>query len=172
MKKITICIVMALLCPFFNALAQEIPPSLKIGEKIPDSIWNRSFKVINTANGTREIKLSEHKRPVILLDFWTTYCTACIEKFSFLQDLQEKYKDQLKVILVGANMKMETEPRMMGILKGYKLPSIVKDDLLKKLFPHRYVPHYIWLSSEGKLLAITNSEMVTEAMIRTMTTIK
>jgi hypothetical protein len=46
------------------------------------------------------------------------------------------------------------------------LPAVVNDTILDKLFPHTLIPHYVWISTEGKLIAVSSSEAVTAANIQ------
>jgi len=40
------------------------------------------------------IKLSEHRGEVIMLNFWATYCDTCKEAFPLLNDIYLKYRDK------------------------------------------------------------------------------
>ena len=58
---------------------------------------------------------------------------------------------------------------MLGILSGEKAPfikshltTIYNNEILNKLFPHSYLPHYVWIGAQGEVLAITGAEMVNE----------
>lgn len=47
--------------------------------------------------------------------------------------------------------------------KGVKnsLPKVVGDNVLNKVFPHMSIPHYVWISHEGVIKAITSQKEVT-----------
>lgn len=34
-----------------------------------------------------------------------------------------------------------------------------------KLFPHHFIPYYVWVGPEGKVMAFTSSEMITPGNI-------
>jgi peroxiredoxin len=50
-----------------------------------------------------EIKLSQYRGKVVLLDFWATWCGPCMQSIPELVRIQEKYKDKGLVVL-GVSM--------------------------------------------------------------------
>ena len=59
---------------------------LKVGEALPASVWTAPMEVVNHPQKT--IKLSEDKDKLILLDFWNTWCSACLANFPKMEELQ------------------------------------------------------------------------------------
>lgn len=172
MKKLTIFIVLAILCLNFNAKAQEpiseIKP-LKIGEHLPDTLRSKIFEATNAKNERLSISLQNYKGKLILLDFWATWCTNCIVKFPTLDSLQQQYGKQLQVILVNTPFRKDTPKTIAAKLANApNLPSIISDDTLKAYFPHTYIPHYVWLGAKGELLALSNSDWVNPQMVKLM----
>ena len=49
----------------------------------------------------RDLKLSDFKGKVVILDFWATWCGPCIASFPHTQELAKKYKDQDVVVLAS-----------------------------------------------------------------------
>src|SRR5215510_11038341 len=74
-----------------QARCQEI----KIGEHIPDIELR---KLINYKSD--KAKLSDFKGKSIILDFWTTYCSNCIFSFPKMDSLQNRFKNDLQIILI------------------------------------------------------------------------
>ncbi len=133
-----------------NSFAQsEVTEPLKIGDKLPEVILNTPFQLIGSASmKTDSLKLSRYKDKIILFDFWASWCSTCIYKFPVLEQLQEKYKNDLVVILVDSKETKDTPARILGILTGTKppflktgFPTIYNDTILTKIFPHRYLAH-------------------------------
>lgn len=172
MKKRTIICVWALLCLNFAGYAQE-PKALNIGQKIPAIIYNQKFPVLNaTTFRVDSLSLSQFKGKLTLLDFWASWCTNCIYKFDLIGQLQRKYQGQFQVLLVNAKNTKDTPERMSDILTGKNasfiktdLTTIYNDSILNKLFPHSFLPHYVWIGSKGELLALTGAELVNENTI-------
>jgi len=173
MKRTTILCVTAALCLNFKVNAQAVK-ALNLGQKIPLVIYNQKFQVAS-ANGKAadSLSLSQYKGKLLLLDFWAAWCSTCIYKFTLLDSLQQRYVDKFQVILVNAKTTDDTQERIEGILSGKQAPfvktqlqSIHNDQLINKLFPHNYLPHYAWIGAKGELLALTNADLVNEPMVK------
>ncbi|KQC00593.1 hypothetical protein AQF98_07855 [Pedobacter sp. Hv1] len=164
-----------MLCLNFEANSQEIKP-LKLGQKIPMAILQQTMPQL-TGNSLKpdSLTLATYKGKFIILDFWATWCSSCIYQFAKLENLQQRYQDQIKILLINAVYTKDTPQRMYGILSGEKapfikssLPSVYNDTVLSKLFPHAYLPHYVWLGPKGEFLALTNTDMLNEQTIKSV----
>lgn len=172
MKKTTTIIVWALLCLNFWTKAQS-STALKLGEKIPQHIWQQKMPIINNGGiATDSLSLSAYTGKIIILDFWATWCTTCINKFEAIQNFQQKYQDKIKFILVDTKSTKDTPEKINGVLRGEKAPfikynlvTIYNDTLFNVLFPHKFIPHYVWLGSKGTVLAITDTALLNEQTI-------
>lgn len=160
---------MALLCLNFWALAQEPNPikPLKVGDKLPQSFWQQEHTIYQNGRTTQQTLAAYKGRPLIL-DFWATWCSTCIYKFGILAQWQESYREQLSVLLVNSTNTRDKEQRVAEQLEGkraphqqFKLASVVNDTYLDALFPHRMLPHYIWIDATGTVGAMTNADFVT-----------
>lgn len=69
------------------------PALLAAGAVAPDF-------VMQTVDG-RELRLSDFKGKVVVLDFWATWCGPCIASFPHTQELAKKYADQDVVVLAS-----------------------------------------------------------------------
>ena len=161
--KLAYCLAI-LLCPYFSNAAQPDPVKpLKIGDQVPDVFFNTIINYPLT-----ESRLSHFKKRAILVDFWTTGCGACIQKFPLLDSMQKAYPDDLVVLLVNA-VPSDSREKVSRLLKrladnnrpAVSLPVIIGDTIMKKLFPFNYVPHYAWLDSNLKLIAFSGYEETT-----------
>lgn len=171
MKKTTILSVMAVLWLNF-CTAQLLPSTFKIGKKLPDSILNYSFNVINDSMSKTSTTLSAYKGKLLILDFWASWCGTCLAQFPKLDSLQAKYKDRLSILLISSVNTKDNTDRMLKVLNGKlaetkptQLSSLINDNQLMKMFPHQYLPHYVWIGVRGEVLAITPAEFVSDANI-------
>lgn len=58
--------------------------ALNIGDKIPQFFWDTPLEVVNHPSGQKTIKLSEYRdKKIIILDFWATWCSACISAATY-----------------------------------------------------------------------------------------
>lgn len=142
---------------------------LSIGDTIPDELWNLPLQVVNHPDGKKTITLADYKDKLIILDFWATWCSSCIKNFPKLNTIRNENKEQLQVLLVNSRSTRDTHDKAEQFLskrqKDYNLTSIVADTVLTKLFPHRSIPHYVWIK-KGRYLATTNGEDLTNENVQ------
>ncbi|MEC3880212.1 TlpA family protein disulfide reductase [Parapedobacter sp. 10938] len=146
-----------------SLFAQSLSISDMIGKPFPDFKFNT---LINSSSS--EITLKDLKGKYLLLDFWGTFCAPCIANMPKTSTLQEKFKGQLNIILVGIDGKEKIQNlynRMETVGKPITLPIAV-DTTLSKKFNIKTVPHYIWIDDQGVLRAVTNDSYVTEENLR------
>ena len=132
---------------------------VKKGETVPDI----TFKTLLNAPN-KQIKLSALKGKVVIIEFWATWCGACLNAMPHLNQLQKAYPKQVQVITVSS----ESEKRIATFLKSR--PSVLWSavdtaETVTKLFPHQLIPHSVLISPEGKLLATTDPEAITTQVI-------
>lgn len=143
---------------------------LKIGERIPDIKINKVFssdlQLMSSYQGKKSLK--EFKGKLIILDFWHTGCSSCIEAFPKMSKLQEKYKDKIQIFLVNPyesyerfmgnwSNKLKTAYNTKTNVHKYVIPSnlpvIVDAVQLGRLFPGRGgVPYHVWIDQSGVIL--------------------
>lgn len=163
---------MIFFCPLVS-IGQTVKP-LTVGDVLPDITFQ---KVINY-NDT-SATLSDFKDKYIILDFLAVWCGACISKLPALDSLQLKYKNKLSVILVDCMRRShDTEEKITRLVttnwqetyhKNFNCVVVAdSSNLFKTLFSFKMVPHYVWLDTKGKIIAITSSAEVTDANIGLM----
>ncbi len=146
----------------FTLLCLKIPAqqALKIGETLPESFWTTPLQVVNHPEKT--ITLDKDRGKLILLDFWNTWCSACLLGFPKMEALQKEFGDQIKVLAVTSQDRPTIE-KFFASKNGQRfkdITSITDEPALKKYFPYSGVPFIVWLK-DGKLLNTTDGEQVT-----------
>jgi len=137
-----------------------------VGEQVPD------LSFTNLLNYKEEkARLSDFKGKAVLIDFWALFCQPCIAQFPKLQALQHKYGEQLQIIAVTNDSLHQIQSFFEKIdYLGTRLLTATQssnheNDSLFFAFPHKYIPHYVWIDKKGVLRAVTGYEEVGEKNI-------
>ena len=136
---------------------------LKVGDPIPASLMSKHLNVVNTPGGDNSLTLRKYRNKLIILDFWETWCGVCVKSMSGLDTIAMNYSDKLQVFLVSIQDGEVVSPFLTKKESG--LTAIVDAKFLSTYFPHKSVPHEVWIK-DGKVFAITGHEAVTEENIK------
>lgn len=145
----------------FAQASRSVNP-LVIGDEMPNQIINN---IVNYKSGTA--KISDFRGKVLIFDFFSTWCGACIEELPRLDSIQRELKGKLQILVVTT----EKKERIISFLKknpnvkGLTLPFVTQDTLLQKYFPHKLIPHDVWIDKRGEIVAITEGYYVTTSSL-------
>ena len=145
----------------FSAVHEELK-EISIGDQCPN------VEIKNILNfSKRSVKISEFKGKLLIIDFWATWCNPCIAALPKLNSIQEKYAGKVQILPVTAEDSSTVERFFEKMKKtvGFLPASATNDIALKSIFPHIYLPHYVWIDTKGKVVAITDSKEVSEENI-------
>lgn len=146
-----------------HAVAQLSP--LHVGDTCPD------FTIKNLINYPgASIKLSDLRGRVVLIDFWSTWCSSCIALLPEMERLQKKYGDSIFILPVTGEKRSTISKfwRKNRLLAGLSLPTVVEDTLLNAYFPHSGVPHEVWIDAAGVVRGITSAQYVNDRNIQAL----
>lgn len=152
---------MGLLCLYFSANAQDYKPihPLKPGDSVP------AITIKNVMNFRSDIlRLSDFKGKIVILDFWATWCSSCLNHFAEADSIQKNLSDKIQIILVNTSSTRDTRNRIAEVMKRFEpftLPTVVSDTVLDKMFPHFSLPHYVWIDQRGVVRLTTSGEELT-----------
>ena len=153
----TIYCLMILLWPL-GSRAQTVK-GFTVGEKVPNIVIP---DILN--NTVTSSSLAAFKGKLLILDFMATTCTSCLKALPELESMQQKFKNQLQIILVSS----EKPERIQLFLKRHpqlSLPFVARDSNLSRMFPHVYISHIVWINSERIVSAITDPEYVNQTNV-------
>ncbi|MGN7824880.1 TlpA family protein disulfide reductase [Chitinophaga sp. 22536] len=166
-------IALAAVWPARYSFAQDLRPTvthrLSVGDTVPDISFTRW-------NDNKIIKLSDFTGQVVILDFWATWCGSCVRMFAKNDSLETQYAGRVKFLLVNSIRSTQDSARhLTGFFhrwqkqrgQPFPLTTVPYDTTAFQLFPHIFLPHYVWISRDRRVLGITGSEAVTAANIRT-----
>lgn len=133
---------------------------IHIGEKVPDISLDKIRNYPTTATS-----LNSFLDKPLIIDFWHQYCTVCVGEFERLEQLKQRYKDSVNILLVTfqSSASVDTffkQRKEMG--KVVTLPCVTEDLALRKAFGHEGDPHIVWVSKQGVVQAITSQIALNE----------
>lgn len=168
--------VLTLVCivSMFTVSAQELPgnqraangpvdiKALKIGGSVPDGFWTYEHLLYIEGDTVRR-SLAEYKGKLLVLDFWATWCASCVEAFPKLEDLRSHFGSEVVFLLPNPRTTRDSLPKVKKTAvrfeeqhsRALKLPLILEDTVLSGLFPHRLLPHVVWIDKDGRVAAQT-----------------
>ncbi|WPR77694.1 TlpA disulfide reductase family protein [Algoriphagus sp. NG3] len=135
--------------------------TLSIGDRIPEGI--EFTEVLH--HDSDKLRLDDYRGKYVILEFWAPTCTASIASLPEMDAIQKKYGDRIAVLPITVFPEKPIVDLLDGysFLEGIDLPLIVNEPSLRKSFPHVVIPHIVILDREGKIIAITGQEDLTEA---------
>jgi peroxiredoxin len=146
----------------FEAVIAENPGSPQAAEakqriSIVDSVGLGQTAPIFTARSTdgKDIKLSDYRGKVVILEFWATWCTTCVRKIPLVKELYNKNKDK-GVVIIGVSLDNDAKALQAMVTKqGISWPQIRtgEEGELTKLFDVKGLPTYYVLDRSGKITA-------------------
>lgn len=136
--------------------------NIDVGDSIPELILNDVYdhtnSMINLGNTSKD--------KLVILDFWATWCGACLGAMPKLDSIATAYAEELVIITITKQSKKEVleflNKRKKAGLYVHRSGKIFGDTTLYKLFPHLFIPHYVWIK-DGKVIAFTE-EVTREAV--------
>lgn len=149
-------ILILLICSLANNGYGQIK-SLSIGDALPEML------ITNVINADGAIRLNKEVAPkLIILDFWSTWCSVCISSFPKLDSLQRQFGDQLLILPVTTedSSKITKFWEKNPYTKVSALPTVVADTSFKQYFPRQGLPHVAWLDNNLTVKAITSGDYV------------
>lgn len=188
LKKLTMYIVLAVLCPFFGMgqvgnSGSVGAAGLKSGDLVPDVALPEMYNYRGSGGEkVSGVRLSDFKGKLLILDFWATWCAPCVGMLPRLDSLQREFGEKVAIVSVSYQgpdvvlpfIEKRERARMGGAVSGrvagsgsgadyggsgrFSMPMVVGDTKLGALFPHAVLPHYVWIDAAGRLLGSTGME--------------
>lgn len=143
----------------------QIPLSahtLGIGDVLPDVQVGSFLRYPTSLTNLRAL----HKP--IILDFFATWCGSCIAALPSLDALQKRLGDSVQVFVVDYEPVATVKSFLVKnhVAAQTSLPFICDDSVLSYLFPHKLIPHDVWIDRTGKVAAITSADELNYPNIR------
>lgn len=117
-----------------------------MGKKFP------SFKLNNLQNA--EISLDDYLGKPTMINFWFKNCAPCIDEMPALNQLQEKYKNQVHFVAITFNTKTE----VVDFLKthDFQFEHLVDAKTFCDELSIEAYPYNLFLDASGKVVSVEN----------------
>lgn len=171
MKLITFKAVFLFMLFAVQTKSQNIlKPNIRIN--VGDSVPN--YTMMNILNYSKQqLNLNDFKGKILILDFWTFDCTACVSSWPKLLALQREFKDDIQILLVnerGDKKQIQEFIRKQEKINNYimDLPIIYNESRLGEHFPHSLVPHIVFINRKGIVKYIPHPIYLNRETIKSM----
>lgn len=151
MKRRTVLLVFVILIAVGVAMVTMKPgertQTVQTGSALPD------FELIDTEQNTT--RLSALKGSVVFINFWSTWCTSCVEEMPSIERMYRLLADNPSFKVVTILYKDDqTRARAFLAKHGYTFPMYVNpDDSAARIFGITGIPESFIVDKQGSLRA-------------------
>lgn len=126
----------------------------KINKHYESIFSDQKFKTLTE----KEILLSVEKAPIVILNFWASWCIPCLEEFPSIVSLKKKFGDD-KILVLGINTDEKNNlPEITKTMKkfGINFPVVHDaDGSITSAFKVSAIPVSI-IFHKGKVIEVSN----------------
>lgn len=120
-------------------------------------------KILNHSSPTSSFQ--QFKNKLLIVDFFGTWCVPCVRALPKLNELQEKYKSKINILLVSE----EKQEKLEAFIKkqnSFVFPVVVDEEKkFVNLFQPPAYPYSVVIGKNGRVIAIPTQEEITETNI-------
>jgi|GEM_PF-583803 len=148
-----------------NGVIDITAQGIQIGQEVPD------IQIQHMHNySTTTAHLKDFRGKWLILDFWATWCSPCVGMIPRMDSLQRTFGSHVQFLSVTYQSSKEVLPFLSKFEKQkeqhFSLPVVTADNKLRKLFPHKTLPHYVWINPAGVVAAITDAMAINTRNIK------
>ncbi len=144
-------ILAALLVLVAITLGKRQQGTVQPGEKIPD--FTLPLYSGYEHEGRSEVRLSDLKGKVVVLNFWASWCKPCEQEAAELEQAWQTYEASGDVVFLGADY-VDTEPEARIYLQKFGITYPTGPDLatrISQMFRIQGVPETYFIDPQGVL---------------------
>ena len=129
-----------------DAFTSITAKAIKIGEEAADF-------TLEDINGNM-LTLSSLRGKYVMLDFWGSWCGACIRSFPHLKEYREQHRDKVKVVGIACH---DTKEKWNAAVKRHELPWLhvlngEGTNDVAELYGVQAYPTYVLIAPDGKVV--------------------
>lgn len=104
----------------------------------------------------KQVRLSDYKGSVVLLDFWSTTCDPCMNEMPHLVDLYKKNKDRGFVVLAISADGPESRAQVSSVVRSKEMifPVLLDEETVvtARYNPKRELPFSVIVGKDGSIV--------------------
>lgn len=138
--------------PIYSALALILSGLLIAGNVNAESISGPAPDFTLKSKSGKNIKLSEYRGQVVLLNFWASWCGPCRQEMPLLSKMQKKF-GKLGFTILGVNVEEDSSPAK-AYLKDIKVNFPILFDTenkASKAYNVSAMPSTVMIDRNGKM---------------------
>jgi thiol-disulfide isomerase/thioredoxin len=104
-----------------------------------------------------EVRLSDLRGHVVLLDFWATWCPPCLAMIPTLHELYQEWQPQgAEFIGIDSDGPAATRDELRGFLteRPFPYPVVIDDRGVGGLYRVYSIPHIVVIGPDGKIVRV------------------
>jgi thiol-disulfide isomerase/thioredoxin len=146
--------------------AQRDYKPVRVGDKFPDI----TLPLLGSRN--EKIRVQDLRGRPVVFYLWATWCPSCVATIPLMNEMQSRFGDSVRIILVNDFEKRSVVERFVAKRANnarlrINLPIVFGDSILTKvILPHHGVPQLYWLNASGEISYHTSKADITEENIR------
>src|SRR3546814_13312447 len=121
-----------------------------MGGTLPESFYQTIHQAVDMQSGKETtIRLADYRNKLIILDFWASWCAPCVHSLNKFEDMKKDLGND-GYIVIPVTYQQIAEASRTYEKHQWGLTSIVADTVLGRVFPHRSIPHMVWIKRSEK----------------------
>jgi len=132
---------------FFQRLVSHSPSEIVKEER---QLFKEYNWQLTKLEDQKEIKLSQSKEKVVLINFWATWCPPCIAEMASLQSLYEQYGREVDFYFISSEKPDKLKEFMEK--KKYSFPVYIQTYQSPELLRNNSIPATYVISKEGEIV--------------------
>jgi peroxiredoxin len=105
----------------------------------------------------KQVRLSDYKGKVVLIDFWSTTCDPCMVEMPHLVELYKKHKDKGFVVLAVSLDGPESRAQVNSVVHDKEMifPVLLDEEtaVVGKFNPKKEMPYTVLVDRDGHILS-------------------
>lgn len=130
-------------------------PMIEINSVVPD--LTLEFYDGYEYNGAKQIRMSDLRGKVVVINFWASWCVPCEEEAELLETAWQLYQSEGEVVFIGIDF-VDTPANGLGYLRKFNITYPNAPDLQESISPffnrNMGVPETYFIDRQGILRAI------------------